>query len=133
MAKWAHSDVLDQGPQFIRGLAATTGRVKQHLIKAYAAADSYATVVGNIVASYDMVQADLVLSSSGSNRLMTVGAKSGNNASANSGASPNLHFALVDSTSSAVLFVTDETTDQVVTSGNPVTMNSWTYTVSQPT
>lgn len=133
MPKWAASNVLDSGPEYIRGLAATAGRIKQHVIKAYTAGDNYATVIGNSCGVYDMAQADLVMSSSGSNRRMTVAAKSGNNATAASGASPNLHFALVDSTSSAVLLVTDESTDQVITSGNPISLGSWTYDVNQPT
>lgn len=133
MAKWAAAIVLDNGPEYIRGLAGTAGRVKQHVIKAYAAGDNYATVIGNSCAVYDMAVGDLVMSSSGSNRRMTVGAKSGNNATAGSGATPNLHLALVDSTTSAVLLVTDETTDQVITSGNPVNIGSWTYDVTQPT
>lgn len=133
MPKWAAANVLDSGPEFIRSLAATAGRVKQHVIRAYAAGDNYATVIGNSCGVYDMAQADLVMSSSGSNRRMTIAAKSGNNATANSGATPNLHFALVDSTSSAVLLVTDETTDQVITSGNPISLGSWTYDVNQPT
>lgn len=133
MAKWAAAIVLDNGPEYIRGLAATAGRIKQHVVRAYAAGDSYATVIGNSCAVYDMAQADLVMSTVSSNRRMTVAAKSGNNATAGSGATPNLHLALVDSTTSAVLLVTDETTDQVITSGNPVNIGSWTYDVNQPT
>ena len=52
---------------------------------------------------------------------------------ASSGAGPNLHLAIVDSTGSAVLLVTDETTDQVVTSGGTFNVPSWTYDVNQPT
>lgn len=133
MPKWAAAAVLDNGPEHIRTLSGTAGRVKQHVITAYTAGDSYATVIGNSVAVYDMATADLVLSNSGSNRRLTVAAKSGNNATAGSGPTPNLHLALVDSTGSAVLLVTDETTDQVITSGNPVNIGSWTYDVNQPT
>lgn len=133
MAKWAAAVVLDNGPEYIRGLAATAGRIKQHVVRAYAAGDSYATVLSNSVAVYDMAQADLVMSSSGSNRRMSVAAKSGNNATANSGATPDLHLVLVDSTSLAALLATDETTNQVITSGNPVNIGGWTYDVNQPT
>jgi hypothetical protein len=54
-------------------------------------------------------------------------------ASANSGATPNLHIAFVDTVNSKVLWVTDETSDQVVTSGNTVNFPALTYTSGQPT
>lgn len=133
MAKWANSNVLDSGPEYIRTLAGTTDRVKQHLIKAYSAGDSYATVVGNSVASVSMATGDLTMGSSGSNRTMTVAAKSGVSVTADSGAGPNNHLALVDSTGSAVLLVTDETSDQQTYNGNTVNLPSWVYTVAQPT
>jgi hypothetical protein len=43
------------------------------------------------------------------------------------------HIAIVDSTGSAVLLVTDETTNQVLASGNTFNFPSWTYVVGQPT
>ena len=45
----------------------------------------------------------------------------------------DLHFCFVDTTNSKVLWVTDETTDQTITSGNPVTFPSLVYTANQPT
>jgi hypothetical protein len=45
----------------------------------------------------------------------------------------NLHVAIVDSTGSAVLFVTDESSDQQVTSGNTFNVPAWTFTANQPT
>ena len=45
----------------------------------------------------------------------------------------NLRFAFVDSVNSKVLWVTDETTDQIVTAGNTVTFPSLVYTSNQPT
>jgi hypothetical protein len=132
MAKWAHANVLDQGPAYIRGLAATPARVKQYLVKTYAAADSYATVVGNAVASADMSQAELTLSSVGTARKLTVAAKPSLTATAASGANPDLHQVLVDATGSAVLLVTDETADASIGLGETVNLSSWSYTVSQP-
>lgn len=128
MAKWVDSDVLDLGINRIK-----TNANVMHLLKAYAAGDSYATVVGNSIANQAMVSGDYTLGSSGSNRTLTVAAKSGVTASANSGASPNLHIAFVDSTNSKVLWVTDETSDQVVTAGNTVNFPSVVYTSQQPT
>jgi hypothetical protein len=78
-----------------------------------------------------MVSGDYTLSGAdNAPRVLTVAAKSGT-ASANSGASPNLHIAFTDNVGK-VLWVTDETSDQVVTSGNTVNFPSLTYTSSQP-
>lgn len=133
MAKWASSSVLDGGSDLIRTLAGTATRVKMHVIKAYSAGDSYSTVVTtNSCGSVDMATGDFVQSSSGSNRRTTVGTKN-ITLTANSGASPNLHIAVVDSTGSAVLLVTDETSDQVLTSGGTFSVPAWTYDVNQPT
>lgn len=134
MAKWANSLVLDGGSDLIRTRAGTTSQVKMHVIKAYSAGDSYSTVVTtNSCGSVDMVTGDFVQSgAAGAARVTTVGAKN-ITLNANSGAGPNLHIALVDSVNSAVLLVTDETSDQVLTSGNTFNVPSWTYTVGQPT
>ena len=134
MAKWANATVLDGGSDYLRTLAGTTSRVKMHVIKAYSSGDSYATVTGNSCAAQDMVSGDFTQSGgAGATRTTTVAAKSGVSVTANSGASPNLHIALVDSVSSAVLLVTDETSDQQLYSGNQFNFPSWTYAVVQPT
>lgn len=127
MAKWAHSDVLDGGLNAIRNNA-----TRMILIKAYTAGDSYATVVANAVCTVTMASGDYTLSGSANNpRVCTTGAKNGT-ASANSGATPDLHIAFTDNVSK-VLWVTDETSDQVVTSGNTVNFPALTYTSNQPT
>lgn len=133
MAKWANATLLDGGSDTLRTLAGTASRVKQHIIKAYTAGDSYSTVVTtNSCGSVDMVAGDFVQSgAAGAARVTTIGAKS-ISLTANSGATPNLHIAIVDSVSSAVLLVTDETSDQVLTSGGTFNVPSWTYTVNQP-
>lgn len=129
MAKWVHADVLDNGLNDIK-----TNANQMALIKAYAAADSYATVTGNIVATVAMASGDYTLASAGSNRtLTTASGKSDSSADAGSGASPNLHIAFLDTTNSKVKWVTDETTDQVITAGNPVSFPAIVYTSNQPT
>lgn len=135
MAKWANANLLDGGSDLLRTRAATTNRIMQHVIKAYTAGDSYSTVVTtNGCGSVAMVAGDFVQSgAAGAARVTTIGAKAISSLSASSGASPNLHIAIVDSTTSEVILVTDETTDQVLTSGNPFNIPSWTYTVGQPT
>jgi hypothetical protein len=128
MAKYSHSDVLDGGLNAIKNSA-----TKMLLIKAYSAADSYATVVAAKIAEVTMTSSDYTLSGSdGAARVLTTASGKSATASANSGATPNLHIAFTNGTDK-VLWVTDETSDQVVTSGNTVNFPSITYTSSQPT
>lgn len=134
MAKWANATLQDGGSDLLRTLAATAGRIKMHVIRAYVAGDSYATVVTtNSCGSVDMVAADFVQSgAAGATRTTTIAAKSIASLVAGSGAVPDLHIALVDSVNSTVLLVTDETTNQVLTAGNAFNIPAWAYTVSQP-
>jgi hypothetical protein len=134
MAKFLGIVVLDGGTDLIRTRAGTASRVKMHIIKAYALGDSYATVVTtNSCGSVDMVAGDYVQSGgSGAARVTTIGAKA-ITLTASSGAGPNLHVAHVDSVSSEVLYVTDETSDQVLTSGGTFNVPAHALTVGQPT
>lgn len=126
MAKWVRSGVLDNGLNDIK-----TNATAMVLLKAYTAGDSYATVASNIIATVAMTSTDYTLSSSGSNRVLTTATKSAT-ASANSGATPNLHVGFTDG-SANVIWVTDETSDQVITAGNTVNFPASTYTSNQPT
>ena len=127
MAKWVRSGVLDNGLNDIK-----TNATHMLLIKAYTLADSYATVVSNIVADTAMTSTDFTLDSASSNRTLTTASGKSAVASAGSGASPNLHIAFTDG-SANVIWVTDETSDQVVTLGNTVNFPSIVYTSNQPT
>jgi len=130
MPKYVHPDVIDNGLQHIIDQAA--GNVDMLLIKAYAQGDSHATVVGNQVATINTVAGDYVLGNSGTyDRKLTVSGQTGT-ASGNA-PSPDLHVAIVDTTNSDVLAVTDETTDQVITSGNPITIPTFDIIITQPT
>lgn len=127
MPKYAHPDVLDQGPNFIK---ANCNKVA--LISSYAVADSYATVNSRILAEATMASADFVLASSGNDRTLTTAAGK-QDASANaSGGSASNHIAFVDTVNSKVLWVTPETTGQAITAGNPVSFPSLVYTAQQP-
>lgn len=198
MAKWVHSSVLDQGPNYVKTNATT-----MLLLSTYAAGDSYATVVANAVAGTAMASGDFVFSSSGSNRVLTTASGKSATASASTNQYDNgtatggstttladtgkswtvnghanravtilsgtgagqygriasntsttltigtawavapdatsvykilddLHLALTDG-SANVLWVTDETTNQVITNGNTVNFPQLTYTANQPT
>jgi hypothetical protein len=127
MAKWVNASVLDNGLNQIKNNA-----TRMLLIKAYTSGDVYGTVtaVSNIVATVNTTSATFTLSGA-SNRVLTTTASLTATASASSGATPDLHIAFTDGTAN-VLWVTDETSDQVITSGNTITFPSITYTSNQP-
>lgn len=134
MAKWASATVLDGGFDAIITLAGTPDRVKMHVIKAYSAGDAYATVVTtNSCGSVSLSGVDLTKGTGGSSsRTLTIASKN-ISLTADSGAGPDLHIAIVDSTGSAVLLVTDETSNQVLYTGNTFACPEWIYTRQQPT
>lgn len=127
MAKWVRSGVLDNGLNDIKNTA-----TRMILISAYSAGDSYATVQANKLAEATMTSTDFVLSSSGNNRLITTAAGKSATATATAGGTPDLHIAFTDGTAN-VIWVTDETTNQPITSGNTVNFPQLVYTSNQPT
>lgn len=126
MAKFAHQDVLDNGLNGIKNVA-----TRMLLVSSYTTADSYATVVANTLASVTMVSGDYTLSTSGANRVLTTGAKSAT-ATATAAGTPDLHFVFTDG-SAKILWATDETSNQPITSGNTINFPALTYTSNQPT
>ncbi len=103
-----------------------------HVITAYTQGDTYATVVGNSVCSIAVTSADLPISVFGTlDEQITVASKTGT-ASASSPPTPDLHLAIVNSTGSAVLAVGDETTNQDIVAGNPITTPVWYIRTTQP-
>lgn len=127
MAKWVRSGVLDNGLNDIK-----TNATRMILVSAYTAGDSYATVIANRLAEATMVNGDFVLSSSASNRVLTTAAGKSATATATVGGTPDLHIAFTDGTAN-VIWVTDETSNQPITSGNTVNFPQLTYTSNQPT
>jgi len=126
MAKYAHPDVLDQGINFIK-----TNCNKIAVISAYTFGDSYSTVNAAILAEATMTSTDFTLGTSGNDRTLTSATgKSDTSANATGAAS---HIAFVDTANSKVLWVTEETSSQVITAGNQVNFPSLVYTSKQPT
>lgn len=133
MPKYYHPDLLDNGLDYVRARIAAGDTVTLHVIKTYAAADAYATVSGNSVGSVALAAGDLTLGNQGTNgRQVTVAAKNIAAASAGSGASPDLHIAILNETASKVMVVTDESSDQVITAGNPISVSAWAIKANQP-
>ena len=131
MSRFAHSDVLDNGPAYVK-----TNCNKVILIDAYS--DVYATVNGaNKVAEAALVTGDFAIAgAAGAARTLTatITGKAGGNAIKTVADGTNMHIAFVDTATSKVLYVTEESSNQAITSGNPVTFNSNpTYVSNQPT
>lgn len=128
MTKWAHADVLDGGLNYIKNNCN-----KIVLAGTYAAGDSYATVVGNTLAEAAMSAPDFVLGNGAAGARALTSAAGVQDAAANAtGGGAAMHICFVDTINSKVLWVTDETSDQTITAGNPVTFPSLVYTSSQP-
>jgi hypothetical protein len=125
MAKFANASVLENGPNHIKANCN-----KMALISAYTFGDSYATVTAAILAETAMSSSDFTLSASGNDRaLVTAAGKQDASANATGAAS---HIAFLDTTNSAVLWVTEETTGQTIVSGNAVVFPSLSYVAKQP-
>ena len=125
MAKYAHPDVLDNGPAYIK-----TNCNKVAVVIAYTFGDSYATVNTNILAEAAMATGDFTLGASVNDRTLTSAAGK-QDASANATGAAS-HIAFLDTVNLKVLWVTEETSGQVITIGNPVTFPSLVYTAKQP-
>lgn len=130
MAKWVHANVLDGGLNYLKNNCD-----KIALVSGYAAGDPYATVTAAILAEAPMTASDLVITSSGSDRVLTTAAgkqDAAANASNTTGQGAGNHIVFLNTAGSEVLWATEETSDQDIVSGNPVTFPSLTYTAKQP-
>ena len=131
MPRYAHADFLDNGLAYLK---ANCNKVI--LIDAFSS--TYATVNGaNKVAEAALVTGDFAIAGAdGAARVLTatLTGKSAGNALKAVADGTNMHLAFVDTVNSKVLYVTEESTDQPITSGNPIQLNSNpTYTSGQPT
>src|SRR5690606_24151865 len=125
MAKFASANVLDNGPQYIKDNCD-----KMAVVSAYTFGDSYSTVNAVILADVAMTGADFTMGSSGNDRtLTTASGKQDASADATGAAS---HIVFLDTVGSEVLWVTEETSGQTITTGNPVTFPQLVYTSEQP-
>ena len=125
MATYAHPDTLDGGLLFIKNNA-----TRMILISAYT--NVYVTALSTALATVVIAPTDLIITTSGANRLLTVASGKTATASATAGAG-DLHIAFTDNVSK-VLWVIDETTNQPITLGNTVNFPAnMTYLANQPT
>lgn len=125
MAKWAHANVLDNGLNHIK-----TNGTAMRLVSTYTANDSLGTVTTNTLASATMTSTDFTLAGAASApRTCTTASGKSATASATGGGASN-HIAFTSATE--VLWVTNETSLQAVTSGNTINFPSLVYTSDQP-
>lgn len=102
-----------------------------HVLSAYTADSTYATVVGNSLAQIAVAPDTDFTKAAGdtSGRKVTVAAKNGVSVTTTGTAT---HIALVRSTDSTVRYVTT-CTSQPLTSGNTVNIPAWKIEVTDPT
>jgi len=129
-----HNDIFDDGLN-----AAKTNANKMVLCKqpptTFNEANNLDTdgIPGFKVAEIAMVAGDYTVQDrAGGGRECVIAAKAAGNALDNSLVSDDLHFALIDTVNSKLLVVNDETTDQVITLGNPVNIPSWSFNGKDP-
>lgn len=131
MSRYASANMLDQGPKYLKDNCD-----KVILLSAYSTA--YATVNGaNKVGEAALVTGDFAIAGAdGAARTLTatLTGKSAGNALLTVADGTPMHVAFVKTSTSEVIYVTEESSDQVITLGNPVQFNSNpTYTSGQPT
>ncbi|MCB1899714.1 hypothetical protein, partial [Denitromonas sp.] len=121
MPRYAHADFLDGGSTaFIAACDVV------YLVDAYTT--SYATASGSAkIGQAALVPGDFsVAGADGAARVMTlaISGKSAGNAAKAVPDGTNMHLVFCNIAASKVLYVTEESTDQPVTLGNPVSFNS---------
>jgi hypothetical protein len=128
MAKFAHADVLDNGIAYIK-----TNCNKMAVVASYTFGDSYATVTNgtNILAEATMSSTDFTLATATNDRTLTSAAGKSDSSANNTGTAS--HIVFLDTGNSKVLWVTEETSGQTITSGNVVNFPQLVYTTKQPT
>ena len=128
--KWISDNVFDNGlADVIADI--TADNVDLLVITKYTSADSYATVDSEKVATVNLTVSDVTLGSHADGRQITFAATSAVATSSSVGGA-DIQVACVNVTSSAVLFVTDAS-DQVITSGNTISLSSFVFKFSHPT
>jgi hypothetical protein len=133
-AKFFNLNVLDFGLNYIPARVTASKSLRVHLLKAYTLGDSYATCVGNSVGSnsVDLVAGDFALANQSTGRKLTIASK-GILVTANTGVTPDLEVAILNSTDSEVLAVTDETTNEQLYIGDVRQIPAIVLNMNQPT
>lgn len=125
MAYFLHADALDASLAHIQSNCNQVAAVK-----AYAHGDSYAAVMaaGNVVVAADTTPADFTMASSGNTRTLTCASKTADA----SGSGDPTHIVFVNTATSKILAVTQESSGVTVSTGTSYTLPSITLEMRQP-
>jgi len=130
MATWYDTTALDA---LLNEIKTTCDEI--WLLETYTEGQDWATVLSNKIGSAAITSGDFtgpVASTAPLDRKLTFNGATGA-ASGDSSGSPDLHIAIVNTSGSKVLAVTDETSDQVINDLNPITFPSFFLETKQPT
>lgn len=131
MSRYASAAMLDNGPQYLKDNCD-----KVILVDAFTSTYATANTTAK-VAEASLVTGDFAIAGAdGAARVLTatLTGKAGGNAIIGVNPGTNMHLVFVKTGTSEVIMVTEESSDQVITIGNPITFNSNpTYTSGQPT
>lgn len=131
MSRFAHSDLLDNGPNYLINHCDKVVLTSQYDTTYTGCNSTYKVAQANIV-SGDFSLAGVA----GAARTLTasIAGKSGGNVLLSVNPGTGMHIAFLDTVAGKVLLVTEESSDQAATSGNPVTFaNNVNYQIPQPT
>lgn len=132
MAKFVHTDIYDNGLSVLSGAGSLTMSLCQGAPTSLSDANTLASGGGNRVSDEITVAGSDVTLGDGSptdSRQVTIAAQQGT-VQEDVQSSPDLWVAVYDG--SRLLLVTDETTDQPLTSGNTLQFGEMTLTWEQP-
>jgi len=128
------TDLFDKGLGYLKTMATPGTNLVLHLTEGWLKGDNYTTITTTKSrGSYVLQDADVSAPGTvGEDRRVTISEVTipGGSVSSTTG---DLHIAVVDSTNSAMLFVTDETSNQAITAGNPVIVPTFTVGFNQLT
>lgn len=131
MPRYAHANLLDGGLNYLKANCD-----KVILTNAYTATYATANTTAK-VAECALVTGDFAIAGAdGAARTLTatLTGKAAGSALMAVADGTNMHLAFVKTGTSEVIYVTEESSNQAITSGNPVTLNSNpTYISNQPT
>lgn len=123
--------VMDNGLNELINNADTLWVIKNP-VAGDASNNEHTALSGKVVASVALSGGDKSLSDYANGRQVTTAAKQDPAADDASIVTDDLHFALVDSVNSRVLAITNETTDQAITMGNPIDIPPINWKIRQP-
>jgi hypothetical protein len=129
MAAFTSLEFKQNGPQILK-----TDANKIALVKNVAKADSFATMLGKIVAGTDFAAADVSFAANGQDLRATFAAKSSIPVTAGAADTDDLSVVVYSTTTSKV-HLCQNATDRVITSnaGDKTDIPSFTYDVKEPT